>query len=285
MGIVDKLSLGLGKTRARIAGAFHSLFSGGPSQDYAALEELLLLADAGPQATAAIVAKLKTEKPADLVDALKRELVQMLSSSAPDLPVKLFVGVNGTGKTTSLGKLCHLLASEGKRPFVIGADTFRAAADLQLESWCRRLAIPCHVGRPGSDPAAVVFDGLNSTAAQTADCILCDTAGRLHSNKNLIQELKKILRVAERVRPGAVEVLLTLDAAVGQNAIAQAEVFAEALGPLSLVLSKLDGSAKGGVAIALAEKFKFPIKYIGIGEGISDLVPFSAPEYVDSLFS
>lgn len=284
MSIMAKISKGLSKTREKMAQAFQAVFERGPSRDYELLEEFLILADVGPAAAAAIVAKVKEKNSPELIPALKEELVQTLNLDSEDKPVKIFVGINGSGKTTSVGKLCHRFVSEGKKVFVIGTDTFRAAADMQLEEWCRRAGVPYLLGKPGSDPGAVLYDGLNSAAAKNADYILCDTAGRLHSNKNLMQELEKILRVSERVRPGAVEALLTLDAATGQNALQQMETFEQWVKPSGIILTKLDGSAKGGVAIALAAKYRVPIKYIGVGEGIEDLLPFAAESYVNSLF-
>ncbi|MDD2282290.1 MAG: signal recognition particle-docking protein FtsY [Eubacteriales bacterium] len=283
MSIMTKISKGLSKTREKMAQAFQAVFERGPSRDYELLEEFLLLADVGPGAAAAIVARVKEKNCPDLLPALKEELMDILNLDSEDKPVKIFVGINGSGKTTSVGKLCHRYVTEGKKVFVIGTDTFRAAADMQLEEWCRRTGAPCLLGKPGSDPGSVLFDGLNSAAARNADYILCDTAGRLHSNKNLMQELEKIIRVSERVRPGDAEVLLTLDAATGQNALQQMETFAQAVKPAGIILTKLDGSAKGGVAIALAAKYQVPIKYIGVGEGSEDLLPFSADIYVNSL--
>lgn len=284
MSIMAKINKGLSKTRDKMAQALQAIFAPGALRDYELLEELLLLADVGPGVAGEIVSGIREKNPQDVFLALKEELVQILSIESEDKPVKVFVGINGSGKTTSLGKLSHYYVSKGKQLFVIGTDTFRAAGDMQLEVWCRRTGVPCFIGKSGSDPAAAIFDGLNSTPAKRADIVLCDTAGRLHSNKNLMQELEKIIRVSNKVRPGEVEALLILDAATGQNAMQQMQIFQQAVQPSGIILTKLDGTAKGGVAIALAARYRVPIKYIGVGEGLEDLLPFSPREYVDSLF-
>jgi fused signal recognition particle receptor len=197
----------------------------------------------------------------------------------------LVVGVNGTGKTTTVGKLANLLKAEGERPLICAADTFRAAAVEQLEIWAGRAGVDMVRAREGADPAAVVFDAIVSGKARGRDPILVDTAGRLHTRANLMQELDKIKRVAAREVEGAPhEVLLVLDATVGQNGVAQAREFMGVAGVNGIVLTKLDGTAKGGVAVAIAHDLKLPIRYVGIGEGIDDLVPFSADEYVSGLF-
>jgi fused signal recognition particle receptor len=199
--------------------------------------------------------------------------------------VTLVVGVNGTGKTTTVGKLANLLKAEGRRPLICAADTFRAAAVEQLEIWARRAGVEMVRAREGADPAAVVFDAISSAKAKGRDPVLVDTAGRLHTRVNLMNELEKIRRIAAREVPGAPqEVLLVLDATVGQNGVTQAREFMGAAGVNGIVLTKLDGTAKGGVAVAIAHDLKIPIRYVGVGEGIDDLVPFSAEEYVDGLF-
>jgi fused signal recognition particle receptor len=199
--------------------------------------------------------------------------------------VTLIVGVNGTGKTTTVGKLARLLKSEGRQPLICAADTFRAAAVEQLEIWAGRAGVDMIRAREGGDPAAVVFDALSAARARGRDPVLVDTAGRLHTRVNLMNELEKIRRVAAREVPGAPhQALLVLDATVGQNGLVQAREFAAASGVNGIVLTKLDGTAKGGVAVAIAHDLKLPIRYVGVGEGIDDLVAFSADEYVDGLF-
>ena len=201
------------------------------------------------------------------------------------LTVVSIVGVNGTGKTTTVGKLANLLKNEGRQPLICAADTFRAAAVEQLEIWAHRAGVDIVRAREGSDPAAVVFDAVTSAKARGRDPVLVDTAGRLHTRVNLMNELDKIKRVAARAADGAPhEVLLVLDATVGQNGVQQAREFTNVAGVTGIVLTKLDGTAKGGVAVAIAHDLKLPIRYVGVGEGIDDLIPFSPREYVDALF-
>jgi fused signal recognition particle receptor len=195
------------------------------------------------------------------------------------------VGVNGTGKTTTVGKLANQLKSDGKKPLICAADTFRAAAVDQLQIWADRAGVDMVRARAGSDPASVVFDALAASKARGRDVVLVDTAGRLHTRANLMAELDKIKRIAEREVPGAPhEVLLVLDATVGQNGVVQAREFTSVAGVNGIVLTKLDGTAKGGVAVAIAHDLKVPIRYVGVGEGIDDLLPFSAHDYVEALF-
>ena len=226
-----------------------------------------------------------------LRDLVKQEIIRIFESVSQPLPVTapptviLIVGVNGTGKTTTVGKLANLLKSEGRQPLICAADTFRAAAVEQLEIWARRAGVDMVRAREGADPAAVVFDAISSGKARGRDPILVDTAGRLHTRVNLMNELEKIRRVASREVPGAPqEVLLVLDATVGQNGLTQAREFAAVAGVNGIVLTKLDGTAKGGVAVAIAHDLKLPIRYVGVGEGIDDLVAFSPDEYVTGLF-
>jgi fused signal recognition particle receptor len=258
-----------------------------------ALEELLISADIGVAATNRIIAAVKTRSRngASLRDLVKQEIRDVFA--AVDRPiaitarpqVTLIVGVNGTGKTTTVGKLASLLKREGKTPLICAADTFRAAAVEQLEIWAKRAGVDMVRAREGADPAAVVFDAISSGKAKGRDPILVDTAGRLHTRVNLMNELDKIKRIAAREIPGAPqEVLLVLDATVGQNGVSQAREFMGVAGVNGIVLTKLDGTAKGGVAVAIAHDLNLPIRYVGIGEGIDDLVPFSADEYVDGLF-
>ncbi len=258
-----------------------------------ALEELLISADIGVAATERIIAAISTKSRngASLRDLVKQEIRAVFA--AVDTPVvvatpprvTLVVGVNGTGKTTTVGKLASLLKAEGRRPLICAADTFRAAAVEQLEIWARRAGVEMVRAREGADPAAVVFDAITSGKAKGRDPILVDTAGRLHTRVNLMNELEKIRRIAAREVPGAPqEVLLVLDATVGQNGVTQAREFMGVAGVNGIVLTKLDGTAKGGVAVAIAHDLKIPIRYVGVGEGIDDLIPFSAEEYVDGLF-
>jgi fused signal recognition particle receptor len=258
-----------------------------------ALEELLISADIGMAATGRIIAAVKKRSPdgGSLRDLVKREILDVFA--AVDRPivvahrptVTLIVGVNGTGKTTTVGKLANLLKSQGKTPLICAADTFRAAAVEQLEIWAHRASVEIIRAREGSDPAAVVFDAISSGKAKGRDPILIDTAGRLHTRVNLMNELEKIRRIASREVEGAPqEVLLVLDATVGQNGVTQAREFMTVAGVNGIVLTKLDGTAKGGVAVAIAHDLKLPIRYVGVGEGIGDLVPFSAEEYVNGLF-
>jgi len=258
-----------------------------------ALEELLISADIGVAATERIVGAVKTRSRngTGLRELVKQEIRDVFA--AVDRPIAvdrhpqitLVVGVNGTGKTTTVGKLANLLKGEGKQPLICAADTFRAAAVEQLEIWAKRAGVDIVRAREGSDPAAVVFDAISSGKAKGRDPILVDTAGRLHTRVNLMNELEKIRRIASREVPGAPqEVLLVLDATVGQNGVTQAREFMGAAGVNGIVLAKLDGTAKGGVAVAIAHDLKLPIRYVGVGESIDDLVPFDANEYVDGLF-
>jgi fused signal recognition particle receptor len=258
-----------------------------------ALEELLISADIGLPATDRIIAavKKKSSRTSSLRDLVKDEIRAVFA--AVDRPVVvavrpeviLVVGVNGTGKTTTVGKLANLLKSSGAKPLICAADTFRAAAVEQLEIWARRAGVDMVRAREGSDPAAVVFDAISSGKAKGRDPIIVDTAGRIHTRVNLMSELEKIRRIASREIAGAPqEVLLVLDATVGQNGLAQAREFISAAGVTGIVLTKLDGTAKGGVGVSIAHDLKVPIRYVGVGEAIDDLVPFSADEYVDGLF-
>jgi fused signal recognition particle receptor len=258
-----------------------------------ALEELLITADVGVGASERIVNAVKRRSPdgAGLRDLVKQEIRAIFEAS--ELPIviahrpkiTLVVGVNGTGKTTTVGKLANLLKNAGDRPLICAADTFRAAAVEQLAIWAARAGVEMVRAREGADPAAVVFDAISSGKAKGRDPILVDTAGRLHTRVNLMNELEKIRRIASREIQGAPqETLLVLDASVGQNGLTQAREFMSAAGVNGIVLTKLDGTAKGGVAVAIANDLKLPIRYVGTGEGIEDLVEFSAGEYVDGLF-
>ncbi|HVL65675.1 MAG TPA: signal recognition particle-docking protein FtsY [Vicinamibacterales bacterium] len=258
-----------------------------------ALEEALISADIGVAAADQIVqaVKAKRRRGESLRELVKEEIRGILR--AADAPagnghrphVVMIVGVNGTGKTTTVGKLARLLKDRGQSPMICAADTFRAAAVEQLEVWATRAGVDFIRARAGTDPAAVVFDALVAGKARGRDTVLVDTAGRLHTRVNLMSELEKIRRVASREVEGAPhEVLLVLDATVGQNGLNQAREFMSVAGVTGIVLTKLDGTAKGGIAVAIAHDLKLPIRYVGVGESIDDLIPFSPDEYVDALF-
>jgi len=303
MSIFTRLREGLSRTTQQIVGRFDEIVrrADAPAQrsraidveTVDALEELLISADIGVAATDRIIAavQLQPRNGASLRDLVKQEIKNVFAAVDRSITVEsrpqvtLIVGVNGTGKTTTVGKLANLLKSEGRMPLICAADTFRAAAVEQLEIWAGRAGVDMVRARAGADPAAVVFDAISSGKARGRDPILIDTAGRLHTRVNLMNELDKIRRIASREIPGAPhEVLLVLDATVGQNGLAQAREFMAVAGVNGIVLAKLDGTAKGGVAVAIANDLKLPIRYVGVGEGIDDLVPFSADEYVSGLF-
>jgi fused signal recognition particle receptor len=303
MGILDRLREGLSRTTQQIVQRFDELVTRSEAPErkgrpvdvdtIEALEELLIMADVGVGATARIIeaVKVQTSSGKTLRAAVKDEIraifagVQIPVTNGHAPQVVLIVGVNGTGKTTTVGKLAQLLKASGKRPLVCAADTFRAAAVEQLEIWAERAGVDLVRAREGADPAAVVFDAITSGKARGRDPILVDTAGRLHTRVNLMNELDKIRRVAAREVTGAPhEVLLVLDATVGQNGLVQAREFMNAAGVNGVVLTKLDGTAKGGIAVAIACELRLPIRYVGVGESIDDLIPFSVDDYVDALF-
>jgi fused signal recognition particle receptor len=304
LGFFDRLRDGLTRTKEQLLGRFDEIVervdaqpSGAKDIDVdtvEALEEVLISADVGMAATEQIVIAVRSRarRGESLRDLVKSEIRSIFD--AVDRPpsvngqsphVTLIVGVNGTGKTTTIGKLANLLKASGKQPLVCAADTFRAAAVEQLAIWAERAHVDIVRAKEGSDPAAVVFDAIQSGKAKGRDPILVDTAGRLHTRTNLMSELDKIRRVAGRAADGAPhEVLLVLDATVGQNGLVQAREFTSVAGVTGIVLTKLDGTAKGGIAVAIAHDLKLPIRYVGVGEGIDDLIPFSAQDYVDALF-
>jgi fused signal recognition particle receptor len=303
MGFLGRIREGLSRTTQQIVERFDELVRVADAPErrsrpidvdtVEALEELLISADIGVAATDRIIAavKTRTRNGASLRDLVKQEIRNVFAAVDRAIvvtahpQVTLIVGVNGTGKTTTVGKLANLLKGQGRKPLICAADTFRAAAVEQLEIWAGRAGVEMVRAREGADPAAVVFDAISSGKAKGRDPILVDTAGRLHTRVNLMNELDKIRRVASREVPGAPqEVLLVLDATVGQNGVAQAREFMGVAGVNGIVLTKLDGTAKGGVAVAIANDLKLPIRYVGVGEGIDDLVPFSVDEYVDGLF-
>ena len=303
MGFLDRLREGLSRTKQQIVGRFDEIVQQADTAEQRtrpidvdtveALEELLISADVGIPATEHIITAVRNrarhgESLRDLVKEEIRkifEAVEPASTNGHHPHVTLIVGVNGTGKTTTIGKLANLLKASGQRPLVCAADTFRAAAVEQLQIWAERAGVDIVRAKEGSDPAAVVFDAIQSGKARQRDPILVDTAGRLHNRVNLMNELDKIRRVAARAAEGAPhEVLLVLDATVGQNGLQQAREFTNVAGVTGVVLTKLDGTAKGGVAVAIAHDLKLPIRYVGVGEGIDDLIPFSPQDYVDALF-
>jgi fused signal recognition particle receptor len=303
VSFLGRIREGLSRTTQQIAARFDELVRAADEGErrsrpidvdtVEALEELLISADVGVAATARIIAAVTTRarNGQSLRDLVKQEIRGVFA--AVDRPivvahhpkVVLIVGVNGTGKTTTVGKLANRLKSDGEKPLICAADTFRAAAVEQLEIWAARAGVDVVRAREGADPAAVVFDAITSGKAKGRDPILVDTAGRLHTRVNLMNELDKIRRIAAREIEGAPqEVLLVLDATVGQNGLVQAREFMGVAGVNGIVLTKLDGTAKGGVAVAIAHDLKLPIRYVGVGEAIDDLVPFNADEYVDGLF-
>lgn len=304
MGFFDRLREGLSRTKQQILGRFDEIVERADAvaldarevdvDTVEALEELLISADIGIAATEQIVAAVRSRarRGESLRDLVKREIRSIFDAVERSTPsnghaphVTLIVGVNGTGKTTTIGKLANLLKLSGKQPLVCAADTFRAAAVEQLAIWAERAHVDIVRAKEGSDPAAVVFDAIQSGKSKGRDPILVDTAGRLHTRTNLMSELDKIRRVAGRAADGAPhEVLLVLDATVGQNGLAQAREFTSVAGVTGIVLTKLDGTAKGGIAVAIAHDLRLPIRYVGVGEGIDDLIPFSAQDYVDALF-
>jgi fused signal recognition particle receptor len=303
MGLFDKLKQGLQRTAQQFTQKFEALVERVDAPEartreidvetLEALEELLIMADVGVAATGEIVdaVRKRARRGEGLRGLVKQEILRIFDSVKTSSPngarphVVLIVGVNGTGKTTTVGKLASQLKSSGKSPIICAADTFRAAAVDQLQVWADRAGVDIVRARDGSDPAAVVFDALAAGKSRSRDVVLVDTAGRLHTRTNLMNELEKIRRVAEREVPGAPhEVLLVLDATVGQNGLSQAREFTSVAGVNGIVLTKLDGTAKGGIAVAIAHDLKLPIRYVGVGEGIDDLLPFSPNEYVEALF-
>lgn len=298
-GVLRSLKEGLAKTRKNLADHLGALVLG-EKIDEAFLEELeeaLIASDVGA-ATAAVVLKdlrdrfkrneLSTQ--GQVTDRLKQILTEVLSSqnttldTAASPSVVLVVGVNGTGKTTTIGKLASRLQSEGRKVMLAAGDTFRAAASEQLLIWGERSGIPVIKHKEGADPAAVVFDAVSAAKARSADVLLVDTAGRLHTKSNLMEELKKIKRVLSRELPGAPqETLLVLDGNTGQNALVQARMFHEAVGVTGIVITKLDGTSKGGIVFAINKELSIPVKFIGIGEAVDDLRAFDPKEFVDAL--
>jgi fused signal recognition particle receptor len=303
-GLVARLTAGLAKTRSGLTEGLAALVLGRKQIDQELLEEIetaLLTADLGVDATEEIVADLTgrvkrrhLSDPRALIEALREDMRTLLEPVSRPLQaiadpkpfVILMVGVNGTGKTTTIGKLAARLMKDNKSVMLAAGDTFRAAAVEQLQAWGERNDVPVVAQQIGADAASVAFDALQSAKARGTDVLIVDTAGRLHTQHNLMEELMKIKRVLAKLDPNAPhEVMLTVDAGTGQNAIAQAEQFDEAVGLTGIALTKLDGTAKGGVIFAIAKRIEVPIRFIGVGEGVDDLRPFAASEFVDALFS
>ena len=301
-GFFRRLVAGLTKTRDNIVSGIDSIFSGFSSIDedfYEEIEEILVMGDLGINATTAIIEdlkrKVKEEKikePSEckqlLIDSIKQQMD--VGETAYEFEnrksVVLVIGVNGVGKTTSVGKLAGKLKDQGKKVILAAADTFRAAAGEQLTEWANRARVDIISAQEGSDPASVVYDAVQAAKARQADVLLCDTAGRLHNKKNLMAELGKINRVIEREYPEAFrETLVVLDGTTGQNALAQAKEFSEVADITGIILTKLDGTAKGWIAVAIHSELGIPVKYIGVGESIDDLQKFDADQFVDALFN
>lgn len=303
MGFFDRLKKGLTKTRENFTHSIERLIIGYADIDddlIDELEETLLMADVGVKTTEMLIASVRKgirnkdiQTPDDLIPFLEKEIIRILDRGESDTPmadqpptVILVVGTNGVGKTTTIGKLSAYYRRQGKSVLLAAADTFRAAAIEQLEVWGKRADVQVIKHGEGSDPAAVVFDALQAAKARRTEIVIVDTAGRLQTKSNLMQELEKIYRVIGREVPGAPhETLLVLDAGTGQNAISQAEVFSQAAPVTGVVLTKLDGTAKGGVTIGITAQLDIPIKWIGVGEGIDDLRPFHAEDFVNALFA
>jgi signal recognition particle-docking protein ftsY len=301
-GFFSRLVEGLTKTRNAVVSGIENVFLGYDVIDedfYEELEETLIMGDIGIRASTDIIEELRKRvkeehlnSPAQcrevLIDTIKRKMD--LGENAYEFEnrksVVFVIGVNGVGKTTSVGKLASQLKNEGKKVLVVAADTFRAAAIEQLEEWTKRAGVDIIAQNEGSDPGAVVFDACKAAKARNTDVMIVDTAGRLHNKKNLMEELKKINKIIEREYPEAYrETLVVLDGTTGQNALEQARVFNEAANITGIILTKLDGSAKGGIAVAIQAELSIPVKYIGVGEKIDDLQKFNSKEFVDALFS
>ena len=301
MGFFARLKSGLKKTRDNIVNGIDSVFSGFSSIDeefYEELEEILIMGDIGVNATTAIVERLKKQvkeqhikEPAAckqlLIDSIREQM--QVGEAAYEFETRqsviMVIGVNGVGKTTSVGKLAGKLKDEGRKVLIAAADTFRAAAGEQLKEWADRAGVDMIGGAEGSDPASVVFDAVSAAKARGVDVLLVDTAGRLHNKKNLMEELKKMNRIIDREFPDAHrENLIVLDGTTGQNALAQAREFSEVAELTGIILTKMDGTAKGGIAVAIQSELGVPVKYIGVGETIDDLQKFDSEQFVNALF-
>jgi len=300
-GFFARLKAGLTKTRDNIVRGIDSVFNGFSAIDsdfYEELEEILIMGDIGVNATTEIVERLKSQvkekhikEPSEckmlLIESMKEQM--QVGETAYDFEkeqaVIMVIGVNGVGKTTTVGKLAGKLKSQGKKVLIAAADTFRAAAGDQLAEWAKRADVPMIGGREGADPASVVYDAVSAAKARGVDILLIDTAGRLHNKKNLMEELRKMNRIIDKEYPNAHrENLIVLDGTTGQNALVQAREFGEVAKLTGIVLTKMDGTAKGGIAVAIQSELKVPVKYIGVGETIEDLQKFNSEEFVNALF-
>ncbi|MBQ2450738.1 MAG: signal recognition particle-docking protein FtsY [Lachnospiraceae bacterium] len=301
MGFFARLKSGLTKTRDNIVSGIDAVFHGASEIDedfYEELEEILIMGDIGVNATNDIVERMKKavkekhlKQPSEckqlLVESIKEQM--RVGETAYEFEkrqsVIFVIGVNGVGKTTSVGKLAGLLKGQGKKVLIAAADTFRAAAGEQLAEWANRAGVDMVGGKDGADPASVIYDAVNAAKARNVDVLICDTAGRLHNKKNLMEELKKMNRIIDREFPDAYrENLIVLDGTTGQNALAQAREFGEVANLTGIVLTKMDGTAKGGIAVAIQSELNVPVKYIGVGEAIEDLQKFDVDEFVNALF-
>lgn len=300
-GFFARLKEGLTKTRNNIVHGIDSVFGGFSKIDdefYEELEEILIMGDIGVKATQEILDRLREQvrenhikEPMDCKEFLIQNIKEQMQvgetayTFEEEQSVVLVIGVNGVGKTTTIGKLASKLKGQGRKVLLAAADTFRAAAGEQLREWAARAGVDMIGGKEGSDPASVIFDAVNAAKARNVDVLLCDTAGRLHNKKNLMEELKKINRIIEREFPGVHrENLVVLDGTTGQNALQQAREFSEVADLTGIILTKMDGTAKGGIAVAIQSELQIPVKYIGVGEKIEDLQKFDADQFVDALF-
>ena len=300
-GFWGRLVEGLSKTRDNIVSGIDSIFSGFSSIDddfYEEIEEILIMGDIGVNATESIIESLKEKvkenhikDPAECKELLINSIKEQMDVGETayrfetEKSVVLVIGVNGVGKTTSVGKLAGKLKDQGKKVVLAAADTFRAAAIDQLAEWANRAGVELIAQKEGSDPAAVIYDAISATKSRNADVLICDTAGRLHNKKNLMEELKKINRILEKEYPDAYrETLVVLDATTGQNALNQAREFSECADITGIILTKMDGTAKGGIAVAIHSELGIPVKYIGVGETIEDLQKFDSNQFVNALF-